>query len=505
MTEIVDHRRTAPADLEAVPHPTLVAAAAPDLTAPPRRVVVRRARLLTVATILVDLAAVALAYGFSWTLRGQSWWAREHTHVVIGARAAFLTLPVWVIVFSAYGLYNRRELTAGSEEARRLFRAVAVSGVAVVMVTFALKISVPRGWILTVSLLGLLFVGIGRFAVRDAIRRLSTRGFLATSAVIVGTNDEARTIARSLARNGWLSYGVLGFVSVAPDHPPTVDGRPVLGSVNRIADILLETGAGAVIISGTAVGADGLIEIDQALQPFRVEVRLSPGLPHVSPSRITVRPLDGIALLSLDRRELRRWDATVKRASDLIGAGALMVFAAPVMGVLALAVRLTSPGPAFFRQDRVGKDGKHFRMYKIRSMVADAEDQLEELEKSHGADGVLFKMRQDPRVTRVGSVIRRWGLDELPQLINVLRGDMSLVGPRPALPRETAKYTDRVRARLRVKPGLTGLWQVNGRHELSFDDYIRYDLFYVENWSIGLDLYVIGKTLPALLTRRGSY
>ncbi|MBV8690059.1 MAG: sugar transferase, partial [Actinobacteria bacterium] len=221
--------------------------------------------------------------------------------------------------------------------------------------------------------------------------------------------------------------------------------------------------------------------------------------------RITVRPLDGIALLSLDRRELRRWDATVKRASDLIGAGALMVFAAPVMGVLALAVRLTSPGPAFFRQDRVGKDGKHFRMYKIRSMVADAEDQLEELEKSHGADGVLFKMRQDPRVTRVGSVIRRWGLDELPQLINVLRGDMSLVGPRPALPRETAKYTDRVRARLRVKPGLTGLWQVNGRHELSFDDYIRYDLFYVENWSIGLDLYVIGKTLPALLTRRGSY
>ncbi|MBV9284791.1 MAG: sugar transferase, partial [Acidimicrobiia bacterium] len=179
--------------------------------------------------------------------------------------------------------------------------------------------------------------------------------------------------------------------------------------------------------------------------------------------------------------------------------------AAPVMGVLALAVRLTSPGPAFFRQDRVGKDGKHFRMYKIRSMVADAEDQLEELERTNGADGVLFKMRQDPRVTRLGGVLRRWGLDELPQLINVMKGDMSLVGPRPALPRETVKYTDRVRARLRVKPGLTGLWQVNGRHELPFADYIRYDLFYVENWSLGLDLYVIGKTVPALLARRGSY
>jgi exopolysaccharide biosynthesis polyprenyl glycosylphosphotransferase len=424
---------------------------------------------------------------------------------VLGGRAAFLTLPVWVVVFSAYGLYNRRELTAGSEEARRLFRAVTVSAVAVVMVTFALKISVPRGWILTVSLLGLVLVGLGRFAVRDTIRRLSVRGFLATSALIVGTNDEARTIARSLARNGWLSYGVLGFVSVSPDHPATVDGRPVLGSVSRISDIVLETGAGAVIISGTAVGADALIEIDQALQPFRVEVRLSPGLPHVSPSRITVRPLDGLALLSLDRRELRRWDATVKRAFDLLGATVLMFPALPVMGLLAALVRFTSPGPAFFRQDRVGKDGKAFRMYKIRSMVADAEDRLEELALEHGDDGVLFKMRLDPRVTRLGAVLRRWGLDELPQLLNVIKGEMSLVGPRPALPRETARYTDRIRARLRVKPGLTGLWQVNGRHELSFDDYIRYDLFYVENWSIGLDLYVIGKTLPAMLTRRGSY
>ena len=505
MTEIVDHRRTAPVETGSVPQPTLVPTVAPDVTAPPRPVVARRARLLTAATIVLDLSAVAVAYALSWTVRGQSWWGRGRTPFVLGGRAAFLTLPVWVIVFSAYGLYNRRELTAGSEEVRRLFRAVAVSAVAVVMVTFALKISVPRGWILTVSLLALVLIGLGRFAVRGAIHRLSVRGFLATSALIVGTNDEARTIARSLARNGWLSYGVLGFVSVAPDHPPTLDGRPVLGSVKRIADLVLETGAGAVIISGTAVGADGLIEIDQALQPFRVEVRLSPGLPHVSPSRITVRPLDGLALLSLDRRELRRWDATVKRASDLLGAAVLILPALPLMGLLAALVRLTSPGPAFFRQDRVGKNGKPFRMYKIRSMVADAEDRLEELARTYGDDGVLFKMRQDPRVTRLGAVLRRWGLDELPQLLNVLKGDMSLVGPRPALPRETARYTDRIRARLRVKPGLTGLWQVNGRHELSFDDYIRYDLFYVENWSIGLDLYVIGKTLPAMLTRRGSY
>ena len=504
MTEIVDHRRIASGGGTA-PQPSLVPT--PDShppATPPRRVVVRRSRILTAATIVVDLTAVIAAYVLSWSIRGQSWWGHGRAFV-LGGRSAFLTLPVWVIVFSAYGLYNRRDLTAGSEEVRRLFRAVAVSAVAVVMVTFALKIAVPRGWILTVTLLGLALTGLGRLAVRGAIHRLSMRGMLATPALIVGTNDEARTIARSLARNGWLSYGVVGFVSVNGDHPATVDGRPVVGSVDHIADLVLKTGAGAVIISGTAVGSDALLEIDQALQPVRVEVRLSPGLPHVSPSRITVRPLDGLALLSLDRRELGRWDATVKRAFDLVGASILLVAALPVMGVLALMVRVTSRGRAFFRQDRVGKDGRPFVMYKIRSMVADAEHRLDEVEPTNGAEGILFKMREDPRVTRLGAVLRRWGLDELPQLFNVVKGEMSLVGPRPALPRETARYNDRLRARLRVKPGLTGLWQVNGRHELSFDDYIRYDLFYVENWSLGLDLYVIGKTLPALLTRRGSY
>jgi len=505
MSEIVDHRRLATEEAT-TSRPSIVPGGRDGgPPAPSRKVVARRSRVLTAATVAVDLIAVTASYILSWTIRGQNFWGRGHSFV-LGGRAAFLTLPLWVVVFSAYGMYNRRELTAGSEEARRLFRAVAVSVVAVVMATFTLKISVPRGWIAADAVFAVALVGLGRFAVRAAIHRLSMRGMLATPALIVGTNDEARTIARSLSRNSWLSYGVVGFVGISPDHPQTVDGRPVVGCVDRIADLVLQTGAGAVIITGTAVGADALLELDQALQPVRVEVRLSPGLPHVSPSRMTVRPLDGLALLSLDRRELGRWDASVKRACDLVGASALLIGALPVMAMLAVLVRLTSPGRAFFRQHRVGKDGKPFVMYKLRSMDVDAETRVDELEQGNDTpDGVLFKMRDDPRVTRLGAVLRRWGLDELPQLFNVLKGDMSLVGPRPALPRETARYNDRLRARLRVKPGLTGLWQVNGRHELSFDDYIRYDLFYVENWSIGLDLYVIGKTVPALLTRRGAY
>ena len=210
-------------------------------------------------------------------------------------------------------------------------------------------------------------------------------------------------------------------------------------------------------------------------------------------------------MLSLDRRELGTRQVVVKRAFDIVGGSALFILAVPAMLVIALLVRLTSRGPAVFRQERVGKAGEPFTMYKFRTMVMGAEHMLEEMARTNGTNGVLFKMRDDPRVTEFGRVLRRWSLDELPQLWNVVKGEMSLVGPRPALPRETARYTTRLRTRLRVKPGLTGLWQVNGRHELPFADYVRYDLFYVENWSLGLDLYVIAKTIPALLGRRGSY
>jgi lipopolysaccharide/colanic/teichoic acid biosynthesis glycosyltransferase len=182
----------------------------------------------------------------------------------------------------------------------------------------------------------------------------------------------------------------------------------------------------------------------------------------------------------------------------------LLALGAPLLAVLAVIVRATSTGPSLFRQTRVGEGGRTFTIFKFRTMVVDAEARKAELLAANEADGVLFKMQNDPRITRVGGTLRKLGLDELPQLINVLRGEMSLVGPRPPLPDETARYDEWVAGRLKVKPGITGLWQVNGRHELSFADYIRYDLFYVENWSVSLDLYVIARTLPALLARRGA-
>jgi exopolysaccharide biosynthesis polyprenyl glycosylphosphotransferase len=481
-------------------------AEAPTVDVPARRAMARRARMVALISLGVDLVAITSGYllskGIIVSTRAD---AASRTPFALSGRWVLLTIPLWLLIFAAYGLYDRRELDAPSEEMRRLFHGITVSLVAIVMVTFFGKFAVSRGWIASLAFFCTLTVAVGRFAVRKLAGRLSASGYLCSPALIIGTNEEARTIARSLHRHQKLGYRAVGFVSVGPAPSGPVDGLPVVGAVDDIADVARQTGVAAVVIAGTAVRADTLLQIDAALQSVDVEIRLTPGLPHVSPSRITIRPLDGLALLSLDRRELGIRQAALKRMFDVVVGTLVFVIALPVMLIVGILVRITSRGPSLFRQERVGKGGRPFVMYKFRSMVQGAEELHEQLVQESGSDTVLFKLREDPRVTPVGRILRRWALDELPQLWNVVKGDMSLVGPRPALPGETARYTNRLRTRLQVKPGLTGLWQVNGRHELPFADYIRYDLFYVENWSLGLDLYVIGKTVPALLARRGSY
>jgi exopolysaccharide biosynthesis polyprenyl glycosylphosphotransferase len=466
-----------------------------------RRTFDRRMQLLNWLTFGVDLVAVIVGYVLSKDIVTAG---RHHLNLAVSDRAA-MSLPLWPLIFASYGLYSRREFDHASEEARRLFHAIAVSVMAVVMTTFWFDISLSRGWIAVLAVTCTATVGFGRLFVRRLAGRLSRIGYLSAPALIVGTNDEARTIARALKRHRRLAYRAVAFVSVESNGTTSIDGLPVIGSVEHIAELVRGSGAAAVVIAGTAMRADVLLGIDEALQSVDVDIRLTPGLPNISPSRLAVRPLDGLAMLSLDRRELGTRQLVAKRAFDVIGATALFVLALPAMVITALLVRSTSRGRAVFRQERVGKGGQVFTMYKFRTMVVGAEHMLEEIARANGDNAVLFKMRDDPRVTRFGRVLRRWSLDELPQLWNVIKGDMSLVGPRPALPRETVRYSTELRARLRVKPGLTGLWQVNGRHELPFADYVRYDLFYIENWSLGLDLYVIAKTIPALLGRRGSY
>jgi len=458
---------------------------------------------LLALTAIVDVLAITLAYLAAKVI---------HNRVSMGTTlpdpfdsTLFLTIAAWPVIFGIYGLYDLRRSTHVTAEMRQLFHAVIFSMLVVVLVAFSAKLSISRSFIASLLALSLVTTIGGRMLVRRINHGLNARFITSQPTIIVGCNDEARAMARTLARRRWLGYDVRGFMEVANAGVATVDGLAVLGTVDTIAEVAERLDARIVIIAGSAVGGGVLQQIDTALVGTDISVRVSSGLTNLAASRAVVEPLDGMALFSLRRQRFSSRARFLKRVLDVTIATAMLVVAAVPMLIIGALVRLTSRGPVFFRQERVGAEGRTFMMCKFRTMVVNAEDLRQQLHDQNEADGLLFKMRADPRVTRIGRQLRRFAIDELPQLFNVLSGDMSLVGPRPALPQETLNYDERFLQRLRVKPGLTGLWQVNGRHELVFEDYMRYDLFYVENWSVVMDLYILAKTIPALIAARGSY
>jgi exopolysaccharide biosynthesis polyprenyl glycosylphosphotransferase len=321
----------------------------------------------------------------------------------------------------------------------------------------------------------------------------------------VGADRSGKTLAMSVAKAPWEGIDVLGYVAV---NGHVGDGLSsddvVLGSLDRLKDLTRSLQISEVLVAPTVGGNGHLSEVVAALDGIPVDLRISTGLEGFLTSRLTFQPLGDRPLVSVERNELRPGGRILKRMLDLVLAGGLLVATAPVMAAAAIAIKRDSKGPVFFRQRRVGIGGREFNIWKLRSMVADAEELKKVLEVRNQADGLLFKMTDDPRITRVGRIIRKTCIDELPQLFNVLAGHMSLVGPRPPLPEEVALYDKRIGRRLLVRPGLTGLWQINGRHELAFEDYIRFDLLYVQNWSLALDLYILAKTLPAVVAGRGA-
>lgn len=400
--------------------------------------------------------------------------------------------------FVLFGLYDRRRLGTPSAEAGGVVKATAA---ATAVVGLLLVPDASRGWLLGLALSGLGLFGVSRWAGRRARRLLGD----VTEVLVVGTDDRARAVARALGRGRWLGYRTLGFVQAGPNAFGRIDGFPILGSADRLDEILTETGAGAVVLAVESIPPTARGGVHELLGGRGIEVWSIPSPETLPAGRVRLDTLDETALLEVRTPRRSPVELATKRVLDVAGAGLLLALTSPLTAVIAAAIKLTSPGPILFRQVRVGQGGRRFVLHKFRTMVEGAEAKLDELSERNEADGVLFKLRDDPRVTAVGRLLRRTSLDELPQLLNVLRGEMSLVGPRPALPEETDRYSGELRERLRVKPGLTGLWQVNGRQELTFADYVHYDLLYAEHWSLGLDFRVLARTIPAVLSGRGSW
>jgi len=421
--------------------------------------------------------------------------------------ALSLALPVlWVAALWLAGAYDVRFIGTGSDEFRKVLNAGIGLTAAVTIFSYAINLELSRAYVVIALPSLTVFDMLARFALRKRLVRRRMHGKSMHSVVAVGHELAVADLVTELGRDRYHGLNVVGACVVQPGELDELAGVPVYGGLDDITASVKAFNADTVAVTACPE-MDGirLRSLAWELEKTGTDLCVSPALLDVAGPRTTVRPTAGLTLLHVDHPQLSGFRLVLKGLFDRCAAGAALVMLAPLMTILASAVWLHDRGPALFTQVRVGKDGHAFRIYKFRTMVVDAEQRRVELLASNDSDGVLFKLRRDPRVTPVGARLRRWSIDELPQLFNVFLGHMSLVGPRPALPDEADKYAEHVRRRLVVKPGLTGLWQVSGRSDLSWEESVRLDLRYVENWSFALDLQIMWKTISVLVRGSGAY
>jgi len=418
-----------------------------------------------------------------------------------------IALPLlWVMAVALAGGYDSRFIGVGTDEFRKVLNAGVCLTACVAIVSYATKTDVARGYVVialpTLTVLDLL----GRFTLRKRLHKLRTLGSCMRKVVVVGHSDVVADLAAMLHGETYHGLCVVAACVAGPARQDEVMSVPVINGLDRVADVVQRYEADTVaVLSCPEMSGAGLRDLAWELEKTGTDLCVAPALLDVAGPRTTIRPVAGLPLLHVDHPEFTGMRRLVKAAFDRAVALTALLLLSPLFILIATIIRLADGGPAFFRQTRVGRDGRAFMVFKFRTMVVDAEARKAQLVSLNDSDGVLFKMRRDPRITRPGQLLRRWSLDELPQLINVLIGDMSLVGPRPALPQEAALYGDHVRRRLAVKPGITGLWQVNGRSDLTWDESVRLDLRYVENWSFMLDVQILWKTWAAVLHGSGAY
>ncbi|MGY1769931.1 sugar transferase [Blastococcus sp. SYSU D00813] len=434
---------------------------------------------------------------------------RGEAHVPLAL--AVLLPAVWVLAMLVGRAYEERFLWEGPEEFRRVFVAAMMLLAAVGTVSWAFKLDVARGFVvIALPLATVLSLG-ARYAQRQVLHRTRRHGRNMQTTILVGHRGGVGALDEQLDREAFHGYRVIGCCLPAGQQDERKDafhGLPVLGDLTEVAEVVKAYEVDTVaVLPCPELDGPALRRLGWELEATDAELLLAPAVTEVVGPRVRIRPVSGLPLMHLERPELKGVRRLTKEAFDRTSAALGLLFLAPILVGIALAVKVTSRGPVFFRQERVGRDGQTFSMLKFRSMVVDADRMVDALAAEAGSDGneVLFKKKVDPRVTSVGRVLRRYSIDELPQLINVVKGDMSLVGPRPPLQREVEKYGYDMHRRFLVKPGLTGLWQVSGRSDLSWDDSVRIDVRYVENWSLAFDFMILWKTIGAVVRGSGAY
>jgi exopolysaccharide biosynthesis polyprenyl glycosylphosphotransferase len=429
--------------------------------------------------------------------------AIEIGYTMVSAAIVF----AWFVALSLFGTRDRTIIGAGTTEYKRITDSTIRLFAVLVIVAFLAQSELGRGYLFIAFPLGLGFLLVGRWSWRKWLLHKRATGAYSHRAILMGERQKSEHVAQQMRRDGTSGIRIVGAITEHGGSGREIaPGIPVLGDYSSLSRVLGEARADTVVFTGAdTIDPRGMREIGWELESTSTNLIVAPALTDVAGPRIHARPVAGLPLIQVDYPVFSGRKYAAKRAFDLVVTSVALVLLSPLFIVIAVLVRRDSPGPALFTQERVGLNGRHFRMLKFRSMVVDAEAKLPTSLDTSDGNGVLFKLKSDPRVTRVGAVLRRYSLDELPQLVNVLLGDMSLVGPRPPLVSEVERYDEWTRRRLLVRPGVTGLWQTQGRSDLSWEDSVRLDLYYVENWSLTGDIIILFRTVRAVISGEGAY
>ncbi|MGH3870133.1 MAG: sugar transferase [Pseudonocardiaceae bacterium] len=442
------------------------------------------------------------------SLGTHTWWGDTPGYEPLRVTFGPVLITLTAVVLGLSRAWDTSVLGQGSEEFSRLLRALVSLAVVVGLIGLALKLPSVRPYVFGVIPVGFMLAVVGRLVLRKLLHRYRRNGACMHEVLAVGTEDAVANLisrTRRATHHGWTVTGVCTPSGTGTDGSSSILSVPVVGDLDSVATIAGHGRHRVVSVAQTpGWTSKRLHHLAWDLESTGAELVVDPGLMEIAGPRLHVAAVDGLPLLRLTEPAFTGVPRVLKEVGDRLAAGLLLLLLTPVLIALAIAV-CADGGPVFYRQFRVGKHGEHFRMIKFRSMVVNADQRQSGLAEDNEGAGPLFKLRQDPRVTRVGRFLRKYSLDELPQLLNVIAGSMSMVGPRPPLPREVAEYSRDAQRKLLVKPGLTGLWQISGRSDLSWEESIRLDLRYVENWSLALDALILWKTVGAVVRGSGAY
>ncbi|MFW7413867.1 sugar transferase [Demequina sp. SO4-18] len=465
----------------------------------------QRRLFLTDAFVVSVTMVLAHAVRFGWDPIAPVVGTSAPTYWLVSLAIALL----WILQLGWTRSREARILGHGPQEFQRVVNASWLTFAIIAIVGFLTQWQISRGYLLFAIPLGTAVLVLYRAAWRHWVHAQRDNGELQAQVLVVGPVRTVEQMVRRLNRARRAGLHVVGVATppgLSLSGAETVVGVPYVGSVDNAVDQARAVGAEYILLAGSdAMSLAESRRLGWSLEDTEIGLIVAPSLVDVAGPRVQMSPVEGLPLMYVETPIFAGFKYWVKAVFDRAVAAALLIASAIPMAIIGLVVKFSSPGPVLFRQQRIGQNMHPFLMLKFRSMHADAEQRLEDLIDANDGDGALFKMRDDPRVTGPGRFLRRFSLDELPQLINVLKGDMSMVGPRPPLPREIAEWDERVGRRQLVKPGITGLWQVSGRSDLPWDQAVLLDLYYTENWSLGGDVVILLRTFLAVFARRGAY